>query len=84
VLTVLFHALFIVSREIVRAGGVNLNGIIELNPFKTIVALTGCFVSLAFLHLAHALAAGMHAMPFVSRRGCRHDRCWGPRVCVVR
>jgi hypothetical protein len=64
-LIVLFRALLVVAEEIADSGGTNLTGIVNLDPTKALIHLTICFETLAYLHLAHAFLAFIHAMPIV-------------------
>lgn len=65
-MVILFEALRGVSLQIVDAGGVNLAGIAQVDPVKALIYLTGGFMALAYLQVAHALLCAIHALPFVS------------------
>ncbi len=65
-LAVLLHALIVVANDIVAAGGLNITGAVLLNPVRTIINLTACFVTFGFTHLILAALSAVHAMPIVS------------------
>ena len=79
-LAVLFHALVVVSNDIVSAGGLNITGIVDIDPLATLVNLTACFMTLGVTRLLLVLMAGMHASPL----GDNHGYVWGVLGCQWR
>ena len=50
-LIVLFHALLVVSADIVAAGGLNITGIVDIDPVATLIHLTACFMTVGVTRL---------------------------------
>ena len=62
-LAVNFTAVSGIARAVVDAGGINLTGIVRVDPVKAAVNATGCFVTLGVANLALVLVAGIHGAP---------------------
>jgi hypothetical protein len=65
---VLFHFLFLVAWEIVKAGGVNILGIAQIDIVTTLLRATGAFETLGYTHLLLCVTSAAHAIPFGSPR----------------
>ena len=80
-LAVSFHALVGIGAEIVAAGGVNITGIVKLNPLKALVAASYCFITVGIMQFLLCIISGWHAMPFgsdsFSRDAARTVSLWG-------
>lgn len=62
-LAVLFTAISGIARAVVDAGGINITGIVKVNPVAAAVNATGCFVTLAACNLLLVVISGIHGFP---------------------